>query len=81
MIAKDYLGDSVYAEFDGYAIVLTTDNGMGASNTIVMEPEVLRALDGYRARIAEAIESLKANQSANAPTPTQNETHDPDHRA
>jgi hypothetical protein len=44
---KTYLGDSVYAEFDGFGIVLTTENGMGASNTIVLEPEVLRALNEF----------------------------------
>lgn len=41
---KTYLGDSVYAEFDGYHIVLTTENGFGPSNTICLEDSVLRAL-------------------------------------
>jgi hypothetical protein len=42
---KVYLGDSVYAEPDPYgAIILTTENGAGPSNRIVLEPEVLRAL-------------------------------------
>lgn len=50
---KIYLGDSVYAEFDGYAIVLTTENGFGPSNTIVLEPSVLVALDNYKKRIHE----------------------------
>ena len=44
---KEYLGDSVYANFDGYAITLTTENGMGASNTIVLEPLILKALEQY----------------------------------
>jgi protocatechuate 3,4-dioxygenase beta subunit len=44
---KQYLGDSVYAEFNGFGIVLTTENGEGASNTIVLEPEVIRALDQF----------------------------------
>lgn len=48
---KDYLGDSVYADFDGYAIILTTENGLGPSNTIVLEPEVFQALDRYVDRI------------------------------
>jgi hypothetical protein len=26
---KSYLGDSVYADFDGFAIILTTENGSG----------------------------------------------------
>lgn len=44
---KQYLGDSVYADFDGYHIILTTENGMGPSNTIALEPSVLRALNDY----------------------------------
>ena len=48
---KDYLADGVYASFDGYGIVLTTENGIEATNTIVLEPEVLRALNRYVERI------------------------------
>ena len=44
---KQYLGDSVYAETSENGIVLTTDNGMGPSNTIVLEPEVLYALQVF----------------------------------
>jgi hypothetical protein len=41
---KVYLGDSVYAEFEHGMIRLTTDNGMGPSNEIFLEPEVIQAL-------------------------------------
>lgn len=42
---KDYLGDSVYAVRDEFgAIVLTTENGLGPSNTIVLEDYVIKAL-------------------------------------
>jgi hypothetical protein len=41
---KTYLGDGVYIAFDGYQIILTTENGLGVTNTIVLEPEVLSAL-------------------------------------
>ena len=45
---KEYLGDSVYAELDAAGgIVLTTENGLGPSNTIVLEPEVINALGRY----------------------------------
>lgn len=43
MKKKTYLGDSVYCEVRNGQIVLTTENGYGASNTIVMEREVLDA--------------------------------------
>ena len=47
---KDYLGDSVYASFDGYAVTLYLDNGFGPKNEIVMEPQVLDALNRFKIR-------------------------------
>lgn len=45
MRRKEYIGDSVYAEFDGWMVTLTTDNGDGPSNTIHLEPNVLSMLN------------------------------------
>ena len=45
---KQYLGDSVYADFDGFGITLTTENGFGPSNTIYLEPQVLALLELIR---------------------------------
>ena len=52
---KEYLGDSVYASFDGYHIILTTENGLpdDPSNQIALEPSVLRKLNDYNKRIYE----------------------------
>ena len=50
---KEYLGDSVYIEFDGYGFRLTTENGVGASNEIVMEPEVVAAFQRFVQRVKE----------------------------
>ena len=44
---KLYLGDSVYASFDGFHIVLTTENGSGPSNTICLEDYVFISLLRY----------------------------------
>lgn len=46
---KQYLGDSVYVEFDGFHLVLTTENGLPGypSNTIYLEPGLLRYLVRY----------------------------------
>ena len=53
-IEKDYLGDSVYAESDGFGgIVLTTENGEGPSNTIYLDPYVLDALTRFITRVRE----------------------------
>ena len=53
-MSKIYLGDSVYLDFDGYMFVLTTENGMGASNTIYMEPSVFNALTICAAKVKDA---------------------------
>lgn len=57
---KDYLGDSVYAEWDGYSITLTTDNGFGPSNAIVLDPLTLAALDRFVARAQEIVRAAEA---------------------
>lgn len=53
---KVYLGDSVYADTDGFQIVLTTENGMEPSNTIFLEPKVIGNLMLY-------MEALKKEQA------------------
>lgn len=51
-MTKEYLGDAVYVETDGYGLTLTTEDGYRATNTIYLEPEVYNALVRY-------VESLK----------------------
>lgn len=46
-ITKSYLGDSVYVECEHGMLKLTTENGLGPTNTIYLEPEVYRALVEY----------------------------------
>ena len=48
---KEYLGDGVYVTFDGFALTLTTENGLRATNTIVLEPEVYGALARFVERL------------------------------
>lgn len=43
-MTKEYLGDGCCGEMRGNDIVLTTENGIAATNTIVLEPEVYTAL-------------------------------------
>ena len=46
-MSKEYLGDSVYVDLSDYGdLILTTENGLPTdpSNTIYMEPAVIRAL-------------------------------------
>ena len=46
---KDYLGDGVYAEFDGYQVWLSTLEGM----SIAIEPPVLVALNNFFERMKD----------------------------
>lgn len=41
---KTYLGDSVYADFDRGMLLLTTENGVGPSNSIHLEDTVVESL-------------------------------------
>jgi hypothetical protein len=51
---KEYLGDAVYAKMDrSGCIVLTTENGIRATNTIILEPEVWAALVLFVKRTAQ----------------------------
>jgi hypothetical protein len=58
---KVYLGDSVYADFDGWHIVLTTENGYpdDPRNRICIGPDEYQGLIRY-------VESLRAK--ANVPS-------------
>lgn len=48
---KTYLGDAVYAEIEGGMVKLTTEDGVEATNTIWLEPEVYERLLKYVERI------------------------------
>lgn len=45
---KRYLGDGVYADFDGEVITLTTENGVSVTNTIELDRHVMKSFDIYR---------------------------------
>jgi hypothetical protein len=63
-VTKEYLGDSVYIDWDGQYAILTTENGEGPSNTIYLEPAVQVALVKW-------FEELVAGKKT--PTPTARE--------
>lgn len=52
---KTYIGDGAYVDFDGYAVILTTEDGIRATNTVVMEPEVLVEFERWVKRLREWI--------------------------
>lgn len=49
-----YIGDGVYASFDGYQVWLRTER-YGGIHAIALEPEVLSVLDEYVTRIREFV--------------------------
>jgi hypothetical protein len=51
-----YLGDGLFASFDGWQIVLYTTDGIRTTNQVYLEPEVLAAFLRY-------IELLKKQQA------------------
>jgi hypothetical protein len=53
---KDYLGDGVYAEFDGFGIWLRA-NDPADEHAIFLEPEVLAALNRFAERCQQGKES------------------------
>ncbi len=48
---KYYLGDGAYIDFDGYNYILTAENGIYATDTVYLEPSVLRNFLQYIERI------------------------------
>lgn len=44
---ETYLGDGVYASFDGYQVWVYTSNGIRESERIALEPAVMKNLIGF----------------------------------
>jgi hypothetical protein len=47
MSRKVYLGDAVYADHDGFGLILTTEDGYSVTNRILLDPTTLEALEQY----------------------------------
>ena len=56
---KRYLGDAIYAEYDGHGLWLTTENGIATTNRIYLDPEVCQAFSHF-------INSLRAPEPLEA---------------
>jgi len=58
-IHKDYLGDGVYALFDGYAIWLRANDAKQPTDEICLEPSVVRSLNRFNEHCEELIRSVQ----------------------
>lgn len=61
MSYREYLGDGLYADFDGYQISLAASNGIVDTNVVYLEPEVLKKFNQY----VTMIENLKKEHQKN----------------
>lgn len=52
-----YIGDGVYADFDGHSITMTTENGVSVGNVIVLDPYTIAGLLRYIDRLQALHES------------------------
>lgn len=59
---KKYLGDGVYADWDGYHVVLTTEDGVSIQNTIYLDSELQESVCNYIKRINALINEVRAKQ-------------------
>lgn len=49
---KEYLGDGVYCEFDGWNIKLTAEDGISVTDTVYLDPHTYGALVRYAAKFS-----------------------------
>ena len=61
---KVYLGDSVYAQCDGYHIILTTENSVDVTNKILLDPYVFDTLVKYEQELRELAERIRTSARA-----------------
>ena len=51
---KKYLGDGVYVHHNGWEVVLTTEDGKATTNTVFLEPLVLKAFQVWLKKLEES---------------------------
>jgi hypothetical protein len=50
-----YLGDGLYAEFDGFQVKLYASNGLHTTNVVYLEPSVLHAFFAWVTNLKGAV--------------------------
>lgn len=54
---KQYLGDGAYVDFDGFAIILTTEDGVDTTNVVVLEPGELKHFEEWLDRLRSNVDT------------------------
>ena len=52
---NEYLGDGLYADFDGYQIELYASNGVNTTNRVFLDPQVLEQFINYVEQLKESL--------------------------
>lgn len=55
----EYLGDAVYASFDGYHVWVETSNGLGLTNSVALDPDVFARLIAYQENIVKTAKTMQ----------------------
>jgi len=55
MTEKTYLGDGVYADYDGYHIILTVGTGITETQRVCLEPNTLKNLGIYATKLGDMV--------------------------
>lgn len=50
---QEYLGDGVYAVYDGYGVWLRANDFENPTDKVYLEPSVMRALEAFYLRMAK----------------------------
>ena len=56
-MAKEYIGDGVYIDTNGFHIVLTTEDGLSVTNRIFLEPQYISGILNYCERMGVIVKS------------------------
>lgn len=62
MMKKEYLGDGLYARYDGNGIWLTSENGVEVLNQVYLEPEVVAVFEQYLGRLERWISAQREEE-------------------
>lgn len=78
MKEKEYLGDAVYVQNDGFGLILTAENGIRATHTIYLEPSVYQKLVEYVQKCSqETIKRLDTTKQTEQTLPPESPFYPP----